>query len=146
MTAGAAVALVWLLAGCGPSTAPEEALRTWVSDAETAVGNRDRRALMAMIAESYADSRGNDKSDIERILRAWFLRNRNVVLASKTDSVTIIGDTAATVLLTAGMAGIGDGIRDVSAEVWRFELELVADGGDWRLIGARWGEPGGELR
>jgi hypothetical protein len=146
MTDCAAVALVWLLAGCGPSTAPEEAVRMWVSDAETAVENGDRRALMAMIAESYADSRGNDKADIERIVRVWFLRNRNILLASKTDRVTIIGDTAATVLLTAGMAGTGEGILDLSADAWRFELELVSDGRDWRLIGARWGELGGELR
>lgn len=118
----------------------------WVSDAETAVENSDRSALMGMIAESYADSRGNDKAAIERILRVWFLRNRNIVLASKMDSVTIIGGTAATVLLTAGVASTGNGILDVSADAWRFELELVSDGGDWRLIGARWGELGGELR
>lgn len=135
-----------MLAGCGSSTGPEEAVRSWVGDAETALQNKDRGALMAMIAASYADSRGNDKADIEQMLRLWSLRNRNIVLASKIDRVTIIGDTAATVLLTAGMAGTRDGAFGLSADAWRFELELSNDGDDWRLIGARWGEPGGELR
>lgn len=135
-----------VIAGCGPSTGPEEAVRLWVNDAQTAAENGDRGALMAMIADSYADARGNDKADIEQMLRIWFLRNRSIVLASKIDNVTILGGTAATVLLTAGMAGTGDGTFGISADAWRFELELAGDGEDWRLIGARWGELGGELR
>lgn len=107
---------------------------------------RDRGALMVLIAESYADARGNDKADIEQMLRTWFLRNRSIVLASKIDNVTIMGGTAATVLLTAGMAGTSDGTFGISADAWRLELELARDGEDWRLIGARWGELGGELR
>jgi hypothetical protein len=147
MAAHIAVSLiVAVLAGCGPSTGPEEAVRLWVDDAETAAENRDRGALLAMIAESYADARGNGKADIEQMLGIWFLRNRSIVLASKIDNVTIMGGTAATVLLTAGMAGTSDGLPGVSADAWRFELELASDGDDWRLIGARWGELGGELR
>jgi len=138
--------IIAVIAGCGPSTGPEEAVRLWVKDAETAAEMRDRGALMDMIAESYADARGNEKADIGQMLQIWFLRNRGIVLASKIDNVTIIGGTAATVLLTAGMAGSSDGTFAISADALRFELELASDGEDWRLIGARWGELGGELR
>jgi hypothetical protein len=133
-------------AGCGTSPGPEEAVRLWIRDAETAVGNRDRGALMEMIAERYADARGNDKEEVEQKLRLWFLRSQNIVLASKIDSVTVMGDTAAQVLLTAGMAGTGDGILGLTADAYRFELQLENDGNAWRLIGARWGEVGTDLR
>lgn len=141
-----AVSLTWSLVGCGAAAAPEEAVRLWLSDAGTAVENKNRGVLMAMIADGYSDSRGNDKADIEQMARAWFLRNRNMLLASKIDKITIIGDTAATVHLTAGRAGTGEGTFGVNADAWRLELELVNDGADWLLIGARWGELGGELR
>jgi hypothetical protein len=134
-----------VIAGCGPSRGPEEAVRLWVSDAQAAAENRDRGALMSLIAESYADARGNDKADIEQNLRIWFLRNRSIVLVSKIDNVAILDGTAATVLLTAGMTGTSDGMFGVSADARRFELELASDGEDWRLIGARWGELGGDL-
>jgi predicted small secreted protein len=50
-----------VLAGCGSSNGgPEDALRTWVSEAEVAAEERDRRGLLALISENYADSRGND--------------------------------------------------------------------------------------
>jgi hypothetical protein len=141
-----ALSLIWSLAGCGAATAPEEAVRLWVSDAETAVENKNRDALMAMIADGYTDSRGNYKADLEQMARFWFLRNRHMLLASKIDKVTIIGDSAATVHLVAGRAGTGQETFGVNADVWRLELELVNDSTDWLLIGARWGELGGGLR
>jgi hypothetical protein len=80
------------------------------------------------------------------MLRIWFLRNRDIVLLSKIDEVNVLGGTAATVGLTAGMAGTGNGSFGLTADALRFELELESHDGDWKLIGARWGEVGAELR
>jgi hypothetical protein len=135
-----------VIGGCGSPPAAEDAVRLWVRDAQAAAENRNRGALMEMIAESYADDRGNDRSDIEQMLRIWFLRNRDIVLLSKIDEVNVLGGTAATVVLTAGMAGTGNGTFGLSADALRFELELESHDGDWKLIGARWGELGAELR
>ena len=133
-------------AGCGASPGPEEEVRLWIRHAETAVENKDRGALMEMIADRYADARGNDREDIEQKLRLWFLRSQNIVLASKIDDVTIMGDTAAQVFLMAGMVGTDDGVLGLAADAYRFELQLENDGDAWRLIGARWGEVGSDLR
>lgn len=134
------------IAGCGVRTGPEEAVRQWVQDAEAAVEGKERRVLGNMIADSYADVRGNDKADIEQMLRVWFLRSGNIVLVSRIDEVTVMGDSAATVVLTAGMAGMGEGVFDLDADALRFRLELETSGDDWLLIGARWGKLKGELR
>ena len=99
-----------------------------------------------MIAEGYADARGNDKEHIDQMLGILFLRNRNIVLATKIDEITIMGDSAANVLLTAGMAGTSDGMFGLSADAYTFELELEKDGSDWKLLSARWGEIGRDIR
>ena len=80
------------------------------------------------------------------MLRVWFLRSGNIVLVSRIDEVTVMGDSAATVVLTAGMAGMGEGVFDLDADALRFRLELETSGDDWLLIGARWGKLKGELR
>jgi hypothetical protein len=137
---------VTLLGGCAPSPGPEEAVRLWLNEAEAAVEGKDRRALLEMISERYEDARGNNRSDIDNILRAYFLRTRNIVLASKVDELAVIGDSAANVLLTAGMVGTEVGIVGLKADAYLFELELENDGDQWKLIGARWAELGEDLR
>ena len=58
----------------------------------------------------------------------------------------VIGGTAAEVSITVGMAGTNDSALGISADAYRFELELEFDGDDWLLISARWGELGDQLR
>ena len=134
------------IAGCQSRTGAEEAVRQWIQDAHAAVEGKERGVLGDMISDSYADARGNHKSDIEQMLRVWFLRSSNIVLVSKIDEMTVMGDSAATVLLTAGVAGTSEGVFGLDADALRFELELETTGDDWLLIGARWGKLGGELR
>ena len=134
------------LAACSSATAPEDAVLAWLGKAETAVEERDRRRLVDMVSENYVDARGNDRQAIDGTLRVLFLRNRNIVLASNVEELTIVGETAASVILTAGMVAANGGARGFAAEVYRFELELAHDGDEWLLIGARWGELGESLR
>ncbi|MDH3362567.1 MAG: hypothetical protein OEM50_06945 [Gammaproteobacteria bacterium] len=145
----------WLLAGAvtlllcacgGPSAGPEEELREWVSRGVTAAENGERRILVGMISPAYADARGNDRDRLENILRAYFLRMSNIRLLTAIDEINVIGDSAAELLLTVGMAGTHDGVLGFSADAYRFSLELENDGDEWVLISARWGELGEELR
>ncbi len=135
-----------LLAACGgPSVGPEEALRQWIAEAEAAVEDLDRRGLVAMISEHYADGRGNDRDALNKILGLYFLRQKSVVLVMKIDKLTVIDETAAEILVTA--AGVGTTIRalGINADAYQFSLELEKDDDEWMLIGARWGELGQKL-
>lgn len=135
-----------LLAACGgPATGPEEALRQWVADAEAAAEDLDRRGLVAMVSENYADGRGNNRDGVNKLLRLHFLRQKSVVLVMKIDELTVIDETAAQILVTA--AGVGTTTRalGVNADAYQFSLELEKDDDEWMLIGARWGEAGQEL-
>lgn len=135
-----------LLIACGgPFTGPEEVLRQWISEAEAAAEDLDRRGLVSMVSENYADARGNDREAIDRLMRLYFLRQKSVVLVMKIDDLTVIDETAAEILVTA--AGVGTTTRalGVNADTYQFSLELEKDDDEWMLIGARWGELGQEL-
>ncbi len=135
------------LAACGePPSEPEEELRAWVAAGVEAAESKERRSLVGMIAESYADGRGNERGDIENLLRIYFLRQNNIALLPNLEEIVVYGDTAAKIVMTVGMAGTNDGVLGFSADAYRFELELEKDGDDWQLIAARWGELGDEVR
>lgn len=142
-----AVAASAFLAGCGdPPSEPEAELRAWVDAGIAFVEAEQRRAVVGMVSEAYADGRGNERSDLDKLMRVYFHRTNNIKLLPKIEEITIYGDTAAQLVLTVGMAGTNDGVLGFSADAYRFELEVEKDGTEWRLVSARWGEIGGELR
>jgi hypothetical protein len=137
-------ALLW---GCGSKDdSPEDELRRWLASAQTAVEAEDRAMLMSMLSENYADARGNDRKAIDQVLRLSFLRQDRLALISNIEEITISGETAAIVKLTAAMAGANDEALGFSANAYRFQLELEQDGDEWLLVAAQWGELGQKIR
>jgi hypothetical protein len=136
-----------VLGACGgPASEPEVELRAWVADGMEAARNKERRELVGMISPSYADARGNERGDIENLLRVYFLRMSNIKLLSTIEEITVYDDTAAEIVMTIGMAGTHEGVLGFSADAYQFELELEKDSDEWQLIAARWGELGDEVQ
>jgi hypothetical protein len=133
--------------GCGADQeSPEAEVRAWLESAEAAAEARDRGALLDLVSDAYADGRGNDKEDIGNMLRFYFFRQQNVSLLTRVEELRLQGATAAHVSLFVGMAGTTNTAFGLRADAYNLELELASEDGDWRLIGARWGDIGGELR
>ena len=136
-----------LLAACGSSGKdPEDAVRAWVSEAESFAEDKDRRGLLSMISEDYADGRGNDHKRIGDMLRLYFMRAGKVAFLTSIDEIAVMDETAAMVNLTVGMAGTETGALGINADAYRFELELEHADDEWMLIAARWGTLGAEMR
>ena len=139
--------VVLALPACGgPSSVPEEQLHAWVAAGVDAAKDKNRRELVSMISESYADARGKERGDIENLFRIYFLRQHKIALLTSIEEITVYDDTAAKIKLTVGMAGINNSALGLSADAYRFEFELENDADEWQLISARWGELGDELR
>ena len=134
-----------LVACGGPPEGPEKSLRQWIAQAEAAAEDLDRRELLAMVSDGYADGRGNDRVAVDKILRFYFLRQKSVELVLKIDELNVIDETAAEVLVTAVGVGTTTRALGVNADAYQFSLELEKDDDEWMLIGARWGELGQEL-
>ena len=136
-----------LLPACGgPKAGPEEEVRAWIDAAHVAAEDLDRRSLVAMVSENYADARGYDREGIDKLLRLYFLRQKSVALAYQIDELTVHAGTAAEILLTVAGVGTTDRALGINADAYQFSLELEKHDDDWMLIGARWGQLGGELR
>jgi len=137
-----------LVAACGgesPDHNPEDEIREWVARGEAAAEEKERGELLDMISADYADGRGNDHDGIGDMLRVYFFRQNSIALLTNIDSISMMGDTAALVDLTVGMAGTNSGALGLSADAYRFEFELEKPDEEWLLIGARWGALGGDL-
>ena len=145
-TSVASLVFLALLSSCGgPVAGPEEQLREWVSAGALAAESKERGDFLDLISPAYTDSRGLERDDIGNMLRGYFLRQHSIKLLTKIDRIQLYGDTAAEIELTVGMAGRNDSALGISADAYRFQLELEQDGDDWLLISARWGELGEEL-
>lgn len=140
---------ILILAACGGNSDahdPENELREWVARGETAAEAKDRSGLLDMISADYADGRGNDHKSIGDMLRVYFFRQQSIGLLTSIDDISLMGETAALVNLTVGMAGTGSGAIGLDADAYRFEFELEKMDDEWLLIGARWAELGRDLR
>lgn len=135
------------LAACAPPSDAESALRDWVARGEAAAEREDRRELMSMTDDGYADARGNSRDDIDRMLRLLFYREDGITVVTHIEAIEVYDDTAAKIVLTAGVAGSREqSLLGFSADAVRFEFELEHNGDDWLLTGARWGELGEGIR
>lgn len=121
-------------------------MRAWVDSAEAYAEDKDRQGLLDMIDENYTDARGYDRTQIDNMLRFYFLRQKSVGFVTNINDIRVMGDTAALVNLTVVMAGTNADALGVRADAYNFELELESLGDEWKLIGARWGEVGREMR
>jgi hypothetical protein len=141
-----------LFAGCGGDADeasvydPEPELRAWVDTAEAYAEDKDRRGLLSMISESYADGRGNDREKVGDIMRIYFMRQQAVAMLTSIDDIVIMGDSAAKVNVTVGMAGTDASALGVRADAYQFELDLEKHDEDWLLNSARWGKAGRDMR
>ncbi len=140
---GAASILTVLLVACGDErSAPEEEIRGWVEAVHVAAEAKDRGAIVERISDAYIDGRGNSRQDVDNMIRVMFLRQNTIALFPSIDSIEVIEGTIANVDVTVGMAGTNQSALGLSADAYRFELELERDDSDWKLISARWGELG----
>lgn len=141
-----AALLTTALTGCSTSD-PEAEIRELLAAAEQAAEARDTGFFRDLIGTSYRDARGNDREQLVNLVRGLFIANQRVEIASRIDAVELEGADAARAIVYAGMLGQRAGaelLGGMSADLYRFELELVNDGGDWQIIGATWRRAAGE--
>jgi hypothetical protein len=127
-----------LAAGCSSSD-PETEIRALLAATEQAAEARDTGFFREVIGSAYRDSRGNDRDQTVNMLRGLFVANQKVEIVSRIDSVELQGADAARAIVHAGMVGQRAGaslLGGLDADLYRFELELVNEGGDWQIIGA----------
>jgi hypothetical protein len=121
---------------------PEERVRQTVDQVVKAAHERDVKRMIAAISEQYADAESNKKEQIAAVVRVQFLLHPNLYLVVKLSSVECPEATRAQVVLFAAMASVPAGsvpdLRKLSADVYRFDLTMVDEEGEFRVVRAAW--------
>ncbi|UCE85782.1 MAG: hypothetical protein JSU66_15875 [Deltaproteobacteria bacterium] len=131
------------LCACGaPPSSPEQEIRSLVAEAVRAAEERDIGAVKELISERYADEQGRDKRAVGATIGFYLLRHHAVHVLTRVGDMTFprAGRAQATVL--AALAGDAiasvDSLAGMRADLYRFELRLAREDGDWRVTFASW--------
>ena len=136
-------ALLLGLGACGgDDESPEARIRARLAEVERLAEEGDVAGVKEFLSEEYADAAGNDR----RALAAWLtfqrMQHRSLHVWSRIQSLEVAGDGSAAAVVVAGMAGSPvsgpDDFARMRADVYEIELELREEGGDWRVVSARW--------
>lgn len=139
--------LAVLAAGCGGAPDPTTQIRELLAGAGRAAEQRDTGYFRDFLGTAYRDARGNDRDEMLRLIRGYFLTHQSVEVVSHIDSVELEGRDAARAVVHAGLVGRRAGeslLGGTEGNLYRLELELVAEDGSWHIIGARWEAPTGD--
>ena len=133
-----------LAPGCRCSRlSPEEQARKAIDAIVKAVNERDLKPVTARLSEQYSDKEGNDKQQVVALVRAQFLLHRNLYLVAKLSTLECPEPVSAHAVMFAAMAsvpaaGMLPDLRNLSADVYRFDLTLADEDGTWRVLRASW--------
>ena len=137
------IALVLMVVACSRESSPEAEVQALLARAQTAAEERDVRTLRGLIADDYADALGHDRKAVENLIRLHVLGHQSVHLFVRVRSVEFPEPDQALASVAVAMAGRpvarADELAGLSADLYRFDLELVRYGrDDWKVRQAAW--------
>ncbi len=134
-------ALALMLAACSREPSPDDRIREVITAAETAAEARDLSDVMELVSDRYADLRGQDKAAIRDVMRGFLLINQSIHLLVTADDIEFPGNDLANAHVTVGMLGRQDAGADdwaLAADVYEFDVRLLNEDDEWRLVSAEW--------
>lgn len=116
-----------LLAACGTKTSDEQQVRALIDAIETAAEARDASDVLEHVADDYTDSDGLDKTQLQNLLRGYFLAHPKVELVVQIDSLEFPVDGLAQAVITVTTVELADPGRR------RLKVEFRRGGDGWRV-------------
>ena len=132
------------LAACsGDQISAEDRVRALIDTVEQSVEAGSVRKTVHLLHADYTDPRHNGR---QAASRTWFgitQRHRNIHLFTLTKTVELTPQQdSATAVVFVAMTGIPvesvEALISVKADLYRFELALVEEEGEWRILSSRW--------
>jgi len=135
---------ILLLSACSQDTkSPEEQIRSMISAMETAVEQRSLDSVKELVDSEYKDEWNGNRRAALRALMFYFQGHQSIHLLTRISDIQLSDDASiASVTVYVGMAGEpvekSESLIDLNADLFRFDIELVADGSDWLVSSAKW--------
>ena len=114
-----------LLSGCSDPASPEQQVRHVVEQMELAAEARDIGELMQHVADEYRDANGQDRAELSRYVRGYFVANQSIHLLSRIEKLDFIADDEARAIVRVGMAAReteANGAPGLDAVLYKFDV------------------------
>ena len=138
------VAALLTIAACSSEQDPVEArVRALIGQIEQSIENRSVREVVNFLHADYTDPRHIDRRAAGASLFGLLQRHQTIHLFSLIKTVKPADDQgSAEAVVYVAITGVPvesiDTLISLKADLYRFELDLVDDGGEWRVIRSRW--------
>lgn len=130
------------LTGCSNNDSHEAQIREMIDRAESAIEARALLDARSLVADSYQDDGKRTKQALVRLLSGYFLRNKSIHLLVQLDHIDLNDPQRPKVTLYTAMAGKPfadvEAVLALRAALYRFDLELMREEGEWRVVSGRW--------
>jgi hypothetical protein len=132
------------LAACSADQiSAEDRVRALIDAMEQSVEAGSVREAISFLHADYKDPRHTDRQAAGRTLFGISQRHRDIHLFTLTKTVELTPQQdSATAVVFVAMTGIPvesvEALISVRADLYRFELVLVEEEGDWRILSSRW--------
>ncbi len=135
---------IFLLSACSEDKDnPEVRIRNMVSAMESAVQQRSLDQVKELVSSDYKDEWNGDRRAALRSLLFYFQGHQSIHLLTRISDIQLNDDASqARVIVYVGMAGQpvdkSESLIDLNADLYRFDVDLIADGDEWLVSSARW--------
>ena len=119
-----------LLAACGAKTSDEQQVRALIDEVETAAEARDTSDVLEHVSETYADSGGLDKTQLQDFLRGYFLTHPKLELVVNIESLEFPVDGLAQAVISVTTVELTDPNRQ------QLKVEFRRSEGAWQVARA----------
>ena len=113
-----------------------------------AVEGRDIGDVKGLISESYRDEHDRTRRDLVALSARYILSNKNIHVLTRIGELTFSSENTAQLQLFVAMTGQNvsdlDALLNMKADLYRFDLELVREDKEWKLLSADWRRAKGE--
>jgi len=131
-----------LVTGCAQNDSPEQQIREMIERSEAAIEARALLDARSLLSDAYQDAEKRTKPELVRLLGGYFLRNKSIHLLVQIERINLDDPTRPRVTLYAAMAANPfadvDELSGLRAALYRFDLELIHEADEWRLVSGRW--------
>ena len=139
---------VFFFVSCSNEETPEDQVKQFVSTGEETVEARNVLDVKKLISENYSDDKGRTRQDLVAVSARYILSNKNIHVLTRIGELSFPSADRAILQLYVAMTGQNvsdlDALLNMQADLYLFDMELVLENDEWKLLKADWRPAKGE--
>lgn len=144
ITISAAVCFLAVFPACHKET-EQDKIKKVITGVQKAAEEKDIKKIIAGLSKTYRDPQGYDYDSIKGLLLGYFFRHQKVHVYIPDIVISVEGGSGRAefqAVLTGGQAGSSADIFPESLGIYNFDVSLLKEENEWRVISASWNRAG----